>query len=220
MEKWRIFKLLSRVMRAIVLALGYLTLYFSAQPPPEPIIDSEKQTKKRCSLLAFEYRFADCIQSKIIYPDIRGLLHCFRLTHPSFYIEVSAGSALVSCYRSRTNCLFLNKDSTKLTSRNLFTSSTVRAGVIRTCIDYLFSQKLSLIWPLMICEEDQHDLCRCQQSIDRFTERIHRILSLDPAKPRDIQSLQNWLNGTGCLAREESVYLKAWPRICLFGSIW
>ena len=33
------------------------------------------------------------------------------------------------------------------------------------------------------------------------------MLSLDPAKPRDAQSLQNWLNGAGCLAREESAYL-------------
>lgn len=32
------------------------------------------------------------------------------------------------------------------------------------------------------------------------------MLSLDPAKHRDIESLQNWLNGTGCLAREESAY--------------
>lgn len=38
-------------------------------------------------------------------------------------------------------------------------------------------------------------------------ERTRRIFSLDPAKPRDIRSLQNWLNGTGCIAREETAYL-------------
>ena len=38
-------------------------------------------------------------------------------------------------------------------------------------------------------------------------ERTHQILGLDPAKPRNVQSLQNWLNGTGCLVREEAAYL-------------
>lgn len=33
------------------------------------------------------------------------------------------------------------------------------------------------------------------------------MLNLDAARPRDAQSLRNWLNGTGCLAREESAYL-------------
>ncbi len=33
------------------------------------------------------------------------------------------------------------------------------------------------------------------------------MLSLDPAEPRDARSLQIWLNGTSCLAREETAYL-------------
>lgn len=33
------------------------------------------------------------------------------------------------------------------------------------------------------------------------------MLSLDAAQPRDVESLQNWLDGNGCLAREESAYL-------------
>lgn len=32
--------------------------------------------------------------------------------------------------------------------------------------------------------------------------------SLAPAEQRDVKSLQNWLNGTGCLARDETSYLK------------
>lgn len=35
----------------------------------------------------------------------------------------------------------------------------------------------------------------------------HRTMALDAAKPRDVQSLDNWLNGTGCLVREEAAYL-------------
>jgi hypothetical protein len=33
------------------------------------------------------------------------------------------------------------------------------------------------------------------------------MLNLDAAKARDIKSLQNWSNGTGCIAREETAYL-------------
>jgi hypothetical protein len=33
------------------------------------------------------------------------------------------------------------------------------------------------------------------------------MLSIDPAEARDIGSLQNWLNGTGCVARDETAYL-------------
>lgn len=33
------------------------------------------------------------------------------------------------------------------------------------------------------------------------------MLSLDAAEARDIESLQNWTNNTGCIAREETNYL-------------
>ncbi|CAI6337693.1 unnamed protein product [Periconia digitata] len=42
---------------------------------------------------------------------------------------------------------------------------------------------------------------------DEFVDRSHRMLSLDVAEARDIESLQNWLNGTGCITREETAYL-------------
>jgi hypothetical protein len=34
------------------------------------------------------------------------------------------------------------------------------------------------------------------------------MLSLDAAEARDIESLQNWSNGTGCIARDETAYLE------------
>lgn len=33
------------------------------------------------------------------------------------------------------------------------------------------------------------------------------MLSLDTAEARDIESLRNWSDGTGCIAREETAYL-------------
>jgi hypothetical protein len=34
-----------------------------------------------------------------------------------------------------------------------------------------------------------------------------QMLKFNAAKPRDILSLQNWVNGSACLAREETAYL-------------
>ena len=43
--------------------------------------------------------------------------------------------------------------------------------------------------------------------LDQFVERTSRILRLQSAEGRDIASLQNWVEATGCLAREETAYL-------------
>lgn len=42
---------------------------------------------------------------------------------------------------------------------------------------------------------------------DQFVERTSRMLRLQSAKERDVASLQNWVEATGCLAREETAYL-------------
>ncbi|KAJ9139048.1 hypothetical protein NKR19_g7574 [Coniochaeta hoffmannii] len=42
---------------------------------------------------------------------------------------------------------------------------------------------------------------------DAFAERTHKMLSLNPAQRRDVESLGNWLDGTGCVAGEETAYL-------------
>ncbi|KAG8405055.1 hypothetical protein J3459_022263 [Metarhizium acridum] len=48
---------------------------------------------------------------------------------------------------------------------------------------------------------------------DQFIERTSRILHFGPPQPRDVESLQNWLQGTGCLAREETAYLGHRPEL-------
>jgi hypothetical protein len=42
---------------------------------------------------------------------------------------------------------------------------------------------------------------------DAMVERNYRMLTYEAAKPRDVLSLQNWVNGNACLAREETAYL-------------
>jgi hypothetical protein len=56
----------------------------------------------------------------------------------------------------------------------------------------------------------RHDCCRdlyLTLWTDALVERNSKILSYIPARPRDIRSLQNWINGTACLARDETTYL-------------
>ena len=52
--------------------------------------------------------------------------------------------------------------------------------------------------------ERQHTLTKV---IDALVERNQRMLGFEVAKPRDVLSLQNWVNGNACLAREETAYL-------------
>lgn len=47
-----------------------------------------------------------------------------------------------------------------------------------------------------------------ETNIDNFVEDSRRMLSLDAAEARDIESLRNWTNNTGCIAREETNYLE------------
>lgn len=56
--------------------------------------------------------------------------------------------------------------------------------------------QLLLLWSLI------HTICT-----DALVERNSRILSYIPSRPRDIRSLQNWTNGTACLARDETAFL-------------
>lgn len=43
--------------------------------------------------------------------------------------------------------------------------------------------------------------------LDQFVESTNRILRLQQAGGRDIASLENWVQATGCLARDETAYL-------------
>jgi hypothetical protein len=46
------------------------------------------------------------------------------------------------------------------------------------------------------------------KDIDAMVGRNNKMLSYEPAKLREVLSLQNWVNGKACLAREETEYLK------------
>ncbi|KAI9859984.1 MAG: hypothetical protein M1813_006331 [Trichoglossum hirsutum] len=51
------------------------------------------------------------------------------------------------------------------------------------------------------------EIDRALADYDNFVERNGRMLDGGFAKPRDIRSLQNWVNGNGCLSWEETEYL-------------
>ncbi|KAI9771000.1 MAG: hypothetical protein M1840_002704 [Geoglossum simile] len=51
------------------------------------------------------------------------------------------------------------------------------------------------------------EIDRALADYDNFVERNCRMLDGGFAKPRNIRSLQNWVNGNGCLSWEETEYL-------------
>ncbi|KAK2009605.1 hypothetical protein LZ32DRAFT_589796 [Colletotrichum eremochloae] len=51
------------------------------------------------------------------------------------------------------------------------------------------------------------ELDSCLADYDQFIDRTRRVLNLGPAQKRDLASLQNWMEGNGCIARAESAYL-------------
>ena len=42
---------------------------------------------------------------------------------------------------------------------------------------------------------------------DALIKRSHEVLSFEAASHRDVMNLQNWVDGNGCIAREETAYL-------------
>lgn len=55
--------------------------------------------------------------------------------------------------------------------------------------------------------------------VDNFIERTRRVLDWKSAEQRDIRSLRNWLDGTGCIAREEEAYLGHTNDLCSLAPV-
>lgn len=70
---------------------------------------------------------------------------------------------------------------------------------------FLRYPRLKQPWPTMVSGAKSIQIGLI--GLDQFVERTSRIFCLQPAEGRDIASLQNWVEATGCLAREETAYL-------------
>ena len=53
------------------------------------------------------------------------------------------------------------------------------------------------------------------ETIDALLERNQRILGLEAANRRDVSSLQRWVDGNACLAREETAFLARYEDLCM-----
>ncbi|KAI1460609.1 hypothetical protein F4805DRAFT_369275 [Annulohypoxylon moriforme] len=56
-------------------------------------------------------------------------------------------------------------------------------------------------------EDRLSTLSEIEVALNEFVERTSRVLSLQSAEGKDIKSLQNWVDGTGQLAKDEMTYL-------------
>ena len=68
---------------------------------------------------------------------------------------------------------------------------------------------LSFIFAVVLFSLSSNTSGRADDEIDGFIERSHRILGYESANTRDVQNLQNWVDGKGCIAREETAYLQS-----------
>ncbi|KAK1773055.1 hypothetical protein QBC45DRAFT_428587 [Copromyces sp. CBS 386.78] len=126
----------------------------------------------------------------------------YRPGYPRFTALISAHSPYFLCRRFdklRARILLLKQDKLSMLEERLEQvdseeSSPLFLGKSRCDRN---AERLSLISQIEACLADY----------DQFTERANRVLSFGPAQPRDVESLQNWMDSTGSLAREEASYL-------------
>ncbi|KAI1740752.1 hypothetical protein F4680DRAFT_447607 [Xylaria scruposa] len=128
----------------------------------------------------------------------------YRAGYPQYTALLSAHNPYFICRRFdklRARVLLRKQDKLSALEQNLEEVDQQESCVIflgKSRIDNN-TDRLSLLDKI---ESALHDY-------DQFIEKTNRVLSFGSAQPRDIESLQNWLDGTGCLAREETEYLSS-----------
>ncbi|KAK3983803.1 hypothetical protein QBC44DRAFT_338052 [Cladorrhinum sp. PSN332] len=126
----------------------------------------------------------------------------YRSGYPRFTALISAHNPYLLCRRFdkvRARLLLLKQDKLSILEERL-------EQVDREETSLLFLGKSRCdrnVERLALLSEIESGLA----DYDQFIERTSRILSFDPARQRDVESLQNWVDSTGCLAREETAYL-------------
>ncbi|XTI82344.1 hypothetical protein V2W45_1228407 [Cenococcum geophilum] len=126
----------------------------------------------------------------------------YKLGYPRF-------TALISAY----DHFFLCRRFNKLRARILLLKQD-RLSMLEQRLEQIDQQETSLLFlGKSRCDKNTDrtsllsDIESCLADYDQFAERTYRMLSFGSAQRRDVKSLQNWLDGTGCLAREETAYL-------------
>ncbi|KAM3080652.1 hypothetical protein ACMFMG_005587 [Clarireedia jacksonii] len=126
----------------------------------------------------------------------------YKSGYPRFTALVSAHDSFFLCRRFdklRARLLLLKQD---------------RLSILEQKLDQIDQEETSLIF-LGKSRWDKNsdristlsEIESCLADYDHFVESTSRMLNLNQARRRNVQSLQNWLDGTGCLAREETEYL-------------
>lgn len=126
----------------------------------------------------------------------------YKSGYPRFTALLSAYEPFVICRRfnkMRARLLLLKQD---------------RLSALEQKLEQIDSEETSLLFlGKSRCDNNIErrtllsEIDSCLADYDQFTERTHRMLELKQAQRRDVRSLQNWLEGTACLAREETAYL-------------
>ncbi|KAE8321315.1 hypothetical protein BDV39DRAFT_212541 [Aspergillus sergii] len=140
------------------------------------------------------------------YPANKALILCevedYRAGYPRYTALLSSHSPYFLCRsfnRLRARVLLLKQDRLSLLEQTLD-----KLDQEESCDLFLGRSRndKNLERITTLAEIDS-----CLTDYDTYLERTRRTLALGPPSERDTQALQNWLDGTGMIAREERAYL-------------
>ncbi|KAK4176441.1 hypothetical protein QBC36DRAFT_311121 [Triangularia setosa] len=164
---------------------------------PIPNYDFQKVTRSKISL-----EVCEALAEVIAYVGIYGGLE----QHPPGYPRYSA-------LLSANDHFFIARRFTKIRARILLLKQD-KLSMLEERIETIDrDERCPLFLGKSRCDRNTEridTLAEFEERLadyDRFLEQTHRMLSFNPAQPRDIRSLQNWLKGNVTLARDESEYL-------------
>ncbi|KAK4161143.1 hypothetical protein QBC43DRAFT_324188 [Cladorrhinum sp. PSN259] len=129
-------------------------------------------------------------------------IESYRSGYPRFSAVVAAEGSFCLCRRFsnlRSRLLLLKQDKLSVLEKRLN--------------DIDEAEPVTLFLGKSRCDRNQArlsvlaDIDRELTEYDSFIERTCRTLGFQPASPRAMFSLKNWVKGNGCLAREETEYL-------------
>jgi len=127
--------------------------------------------------------------------------------------EYASGYPRFTALLSTSNSFLICRRFSRLRARLLLLKQD-RLSKLETRLDQIDQTETSLLFLGSIRRDRNVDRASVVAEIDsylhdydEFVVRSSQMLKLDFASSRDVTSLTNWLDGNGCVAREEAAYL-------------
>ncbi|KAA6413164.1 MAG: hypothetical protein FRX48_02908 [Lasallia pustulata] len=159
-------------------------------------------TRLKSVLLSWKNRISDFASNGKTCEVQTVHVEDYHSGYPRFSALIAAHDPFHLCRRFsnlRARLLLLKQDRLSLLEKQL-----ERIDLEETAVLFLGSSRCD---SNMKRKSILSDIDTALADYDALVERNQRMLGFEVAKPRDVLSLQNWVNGNACLAREETAYL-------------